>query len=59
MVINLIKKKFYLIILTNFRSKILIIFNIKIIEKLNSLIYQIKPKNKSKSKRKTRLKDII
>ena len=37
------RKKLYLIILTNFKSEILVILGIKVITKLNNIINQIKP----------------
>ena len=39
MIKNLIKKKFYFIALTNLESKILVIFDIKIIAKLGNMIH--------------------
>lgn len=52
------KKKLYLIDLTDFGSETMVILGIKITIKLGGVIYQIKPENKSKRKKKTRLKDI-
>ena len=56
---NLIKKKFYLIILTNLKFEILIMLDIKVIIKFNGITYQIKLKDRLKSKKKARLKNTI
>ena len=54
----LIKKIFYSITLTYFRSKILIIFNIMMIKKLGNITYQIKSENRFENKKNIRLEDI-
>ena len=50
------KKKFYLIALTNLGFKTVIIFGIKVMAKLDNIIHQVKLEDKSKSKKKARLK---
>ena len=49
---RLIVRKLYLIILKNFRSKILVMFYIKIIAKLDIITYQIESENKLRGKKK-------
>ena len=51
---NLIKKKLYLIVLTDFEYKILAIFSIRVIVKFDSMIHQIKLENRFEDKKKAR-----
>ena len=54
---RLIKKKFYLITLTDLEFKTLTIFDIKATTKLDSITNKIKSKNRFKNKIKTKPKD--
>ena len=51
---DLMKKKFYLITLMDFESKTLAIFGIKVIAKLGSVTYWVKPEDRSKNKIKAK-----